>query len=209
MTPTNTNAYWEDRYARGGTSGRGSYGKFAQFKRDVINGFLKEFPVDSAIEFGCGDGSQLVQLEYPQYLGLDVSESAVALCRDRFKDDSTKSFRAYDALDTPAVPPEWVSDLALSLDVLYHLVEQEVFEKYLALLFESAREYVIVFSTDHAQRRFYTAPHVYHRPFSTVVAKTQPDWELFRTIHHPMGRIRRLLGNPYPDFYFYRRRGTD
>lgn len=29
--------YWEQRYAGGGTSGAGSYGKLAEFKAEIIN----------------------------------------------------------------------------------------------------------------------------------------------------------------------------
>ena len=32
--------YWEERYAAGGDSGRGSYGKDAAFKADVLNRFV-------------------------------------------------------------------------------------------------------------------------------------------------------------------------
>jgi len=32
-----SNKYWEERYAKGGNSGKGSYGKSAIFKADVIN----------------------------------------------------------------------------------------------------------------------------------------------------------------------------
>ena len=201
-----TNAYWEKRYAAGGTSGRGSYGKFAQFKRDTLNEFVRTHGVKSVIEFGCGDGGQLTLMNYPSYLGLDVSPSAVALCRERFQADSSKSFQAYDSMAIDEIPPAWHSDLALSLDVLYHLVERDVFEKYLALLFQSARDYVIIYSTNRERSGRFAAAHVRHRNFTDYVEATQSGWELFQTVPHPMGKLRRLLGSPYPDFYLYRKR---
>ncbi|GAJ08100.1 unnamed protein product, partial [marine sediment metagenome] len=51
--------YWESRYAGGGTSGAGSYGKPAEFKAQVLNSFVKDNGISSVIEFGCGDGNQL------------------------------------------------------------------------------------------------------------------------------------------------------
>ena len=51
--------YWDDRYARGGSSGDGSAGKFAAFKAEVLNGFVERHGVQSVIEFGSGDGGQL------------------------------------------------------------------------------------------------------------------------------------------------------
>ena len=206
MGRQNTNTYWENRYAAGGNSGKGSYGKFAQFKQEVLNALVEEFSIHSVVEFGCGDGSQLSHTEYPQYLGLDVAETAVTLCRERYNEDKTKSFEVYDSLETPSIPDAWKSDAALSLDVLYHLVEEEVFEKYLALLFGSAQQFVIVFSTNRKQGGLYTAPHVYHRVFTQLVEERYPEWELVRTIPHTMGRIRRFFGLAYPDFFVYRKR---
>jgi hypothetical protein len=51
--------YWIARYKRGGDSGRGSYGKLAQFKAGVINKFVEANKINTIIEFGCGDGNQL------------------------------------------------------------------------------------------------------------------------------------------------------
>ncbi len=89
--------YWERRYLRGRSSGDGSYGQLAEFKAEVLNQFVRENQVTSVIEFGCGDGHQLAIGEYPQYIGLDVSATAAAMCRDQFESDKTKSFFVYDS----------------------------------------------------------------------------------------------------------------
>ena len=52
--------YWEERYRNGGHSGDGSSGQLADFKAEVLNGFVKLYNVSSVIEFGCGDGKQLL-----------------------------------------------------------------------------------------------------------------------------------------------------
>ena len=85
-------AYWEGRYAGGGTSGAGSYGALAEFKAELLNAFVKDKSVKSVIEFGCGDGHQLSLASYPKYIGLDVSKTAIELCTERFRDDSDKRF---------------------------------------------------------------------------------------------------------------------
>ena len=61
-------AFWEQHYAQGGTSGAGSYGKYAEFKADILNRFVQENSVRSVIEFGCGDGNQLSLARYPSYV---------------------------------------------------------------------------------------------------------------------------------------------
>ncbi len=115
-------SYWEHRYTSGGTSGAGSYGEVARFKADFLNRFVTEHGIDSVIELGCGDGSQLALAEYPSYLGLDVSPKAVEICHARFAGDPTKSFVYYEPLhfhNNGAIS----ADLALSLDVVQHLVD--------------------------------------------------------------------------------------
>ena len=87
--------YWEDRYRSGGNSGVGSYGKFATFKADVMNGIVQSSPYRSFMEFGCGDGNQLSLISYPEYIGLDVSEKALALCQEKYRLDQTKKFQHY------------------------------------------------------------------------------------------------------------------
>jgi len=88
--------YWERNYARGGTSGPGSYHAAAEAKAAFLNDFVRTHEVRSVIEFGCGDGNQLSLADYPRYIGLDVSRSAIELCKRRFAGDATKSFFLYD-----------------------------------------------------------------------------------------------------------------
>src|SRR5262245_34936259 len=76
-------AYWDRRYAAGGTSGDGSYGHLAAFKARVLSTFVAENAITSCIEFGCGDGNQLGLIPWPRYIGLDVSVAAVTRCINR------------------------------------------------------------------------------------------------------------------------------
>src|SRR5437899_4317923 len=70
--PTNRVQFFGGR----ANSGLGSYDKLAEFKAEVLNGFVKENTIKSVIEYGCGDGNQLKFAEYPSYLGFDVSVKA-------------------------------------------------------------------------------------------------------------------------------------
>lgn len=60
----------------GGNSGAGSYNKIAIFKAKIMNQFVAENDIQHVIEFGFGDGAQLMRAKYPEYTGLDVSVSA-------------------------------------------------------------------------------------------------------------------------------------
>jgi SAM-dependent methyltransferase len=168
--------YWEQNYTRGENSGPGSYGVLAAAKAEFLNTFVRDRAVASVIEFGCGDGHQLSLARYPRYVGLDVSRSAVRICRDKFAADPSKSFFLYDGdcfVDRAGI---FVADLAMSLDVIYHLVEDAVFEAYMADLFAASRHYVVIYASNTFITG--TAPHVRHREFSVWVDQNCPQWRL-------------------------------
>ncbi len=64
----------------------------------------------------------------------------------------------------------------LSLDVIYHLVEDGVYESYLDDLFAAAVRFVIIYSTDKDEPR--RLPHVRHRRFTHHVAQRFADFSL-------------------------------
>ena len=189
--------YWESNYVRGGTSGGGSYGDLARGKAQFLNAFVRDHGVRSVTEFGCGDGHQLSLADYPQYAGLDVAPSAILLCKRRFADDPTKSFFRYDGECFADRCGLFAADLAISLDVVYHLVEDGVFETYMEHLFAAGGRYVVVYSTD--AERPGTAPHVRHRHFTPWVTRRFPQWQLAEVRPGPNSAPDRA------DFFVYQR----
>jgi SAM-dependent methyltransferase len=168
--------FWEENYSKGRTSGNGSYGALAEGKSRFLNNLVQERAVGSVIEFGCGDGNQLSLAEYPRYTGLDVSRTAVGLCQSRFAADTTKSFFLYDGACFTDRSGIFTADLALSLDVVYHLIEDRVFETYLGHLFAAGQRLVVIYSTNTEIGG--TAPHVRHRHFTHWVEAHCPQWRL-------------------------------
>ena len=162
--------YWERRYSAGGNSGAGSYALFAEFKAEVLNGFVAKHKVKTVIEFGCGDGNQLILANYPAYLGLDISSTAITKCQAMFKTATNKSFSLMSDYNGQK------ADLALSLDVIYHLIEDNVFEHYMRTLFDAAIRYVIIYASDSDDNRGYEGTHVRHRKFTNWINKNLPNW---------------------------------
>lgn len=175
-------SYWESRYAAGGNSGEGSYGSLAAFKAETINGLLKRFSLASAVEFGCGDGHQLSLINYPRYVGLDVSPAAIAICVRRFESDLTKSFFLYEPRAFRDGAGVFRSDVALSLDVIYHIVSDSVFEMYMSHLSDAASRVLIIYSTDVDRR---DSDHVRHRSFSKWMKSNRPEFRLEATVPNP------------------------
>lgn len=171
--------YWDDRYKTKRNSGSGSYGRLAVFKADILNAFVAENDLQTVIEFGCGDGNQLSLAAYPSYIGVDVSQTAVDLCARKFQQDDSKSFY----LTGQAEP--FTAQLSLSLDVIYHLVEDDVYEQYMRKLFDAALEYVVVYSSNYNDDFALGAKHVRHRKFTDWAARNAPDFELLKEISNP------------------------
>jgi SAM-dependent methyltransferase len=191
-------AYWENRYRAGGNSGAGSYNRLAEFKARFLNGFVEAKDIGSVIEFGCGDGNQLTLARYPSYVGVDVSNTALAQCRTRFATDHDKQFVHATMADGRR------AELALSLDVIFHLVEDHIFEGYMRDLFGAADRYVIVYASNKDEP--HSAQHVRHRQFTKWVAAHAPDWLLEQTVPnaHPFDAAD-PDNTSFADFYVFGR----
>lgn len=188
--------YWEERYISKGTSGAGSYGKYAEFKAENINSFVKKNDIKLVIEFGCGDGNQLSFFDFPNYIGLDVSKTAIKLCVERFKNDKRKSFFLYGPECFEDNHSVFKAELALSLNVIYHLIEDHIFEFYMKHLFSSSDKFVIIYSDDIDTKQAY---HEKHRQFSKWVETNLPEWKLINKIKN------RYPNESCADFFIYRR----
>jgi hypothetical protein len=197
MAYSDSAQFWEGNYAQGGTSGHGSYGALAEGKSLFLNELVGARAVGSVIEFGCGDGNQLALAEYPSYIGLDVSPTAIGLCKRRFADDAAKSFFRYDGTCFTDRAGIFRAELALSLDVVYHLTEDAVFETYLGHLFAAGQRLVVIYSTNTEIGG--TAPHVRHRHFTPWVEAACPQWRLTQVAQGPNTERARA------DFFVYER----
>ena len=164
----NAATYWEKRYAGGGNSGAGSYGDENKFKFSYIKSIIEKYGVSSVNDFGCGDGEQIQNLRTPYvdhevtYRGMDVSPTALNKCKARYENVSSFSFYS-DPSEMEA------ADLSLSLDVIYHIVDEDVYHTYLDTLFSKSNKYVLIYAMDHDAAR--KSSHMYSRAFVDYVVE--------------------------------------
>jgi len=192
--------FWETRYRAGGTSGAGSYGRLAAFKAAFVNDFAALNAVRSVIDLGCGDGALLDLLELPAYLGVDVSPTTLARCAARCAGHPGRRFEDFDRLgDRDA------AELGLSLDVIYHLVEDAVYIAYLDRLFGLSTRFALIYASnvDHD----WPAAHVRHRRFTDMIADRYPGWRLAAHVPNlfPYDPAR-PNDTSFADFFVYARR---
>src|SRR5450432_3377781 len=199
--------YWENHYKNGGNSGEGSYKHLAAFKADVLNNLFAEYNIHRVIEFGCGDGNLLSLLRVPVYIGLDISETILKKCILRFHSDSSKSFFLYNGNTFADNLHLFTSEAAISIDVLFHLVELNVYEKYLQNLFSCASKIVIIYSAD---KDFLPATeHELFRKFTVYIENHFPEWKLEKKIKnkYPVEEYGFQEGS-VADFYLFTKRGS-
>ena len=199
----NYSRYWEERYRSGRNSGAGSYGRLAEFKADFLNNFYERNSIASHIDFGVGDGNQLRLLKPPSYIGVDVSPTVINRARETFA-----THRQYRFLLTSELQGIDRCDLASSIDVIYHLIEDSVFEEYMRRLFLFARRFVIIYSSNIESLP--GAVHVKHRKFTQFVEDHLPEWRLVRHIPnlYPFDPSRRN-DTSFADFYVFAAPGEE
>lgn len=188
--------YWEERYRSGGTSGAGSYGEKAKYKAEIINYIIKQYGIKSVIEFGCGDGNNLKYYNIDKYIGFDVSKTAIKNCIKTYYADEKKTFIYYE--------PELFksgglkADLTLSLEVIFHLIEDDVYQKYMYDIFRSSSDFVLIFSSNYNEN-YNSVEHVKHREFLRNLDKK------FHLIDHITTPKNGILEELHSDFFLFKR----
>ena len=191
--------YWEKRYSIGGNSGPGSYGHLANFKALTLNKFVDENNITSVIEFGCGDGNQLTLANYLRYTGYDVSTVALEICKQKFNHDPSKFFFHISEHDNQK------ADLAISLDVIFHLTEDNIYEDYMHRLFSSALRFVVIYSSNQDESIKPESAHVRHRYFSAWIDNHYPQWKLLNIVANPYPYNGDSNTTSFSDFYIYQK----
>jgi cyclopropane fatty-acyl-phospholipid synthase-like methyltransferase len=191
--------YWEKRYLKGGDSGDGSYGKLAEFKAKIINRFVKINEIKTIIEWGCGDGNQLTYMNYPVYVGFDVSQAVIANCNKKFKKEENKTFLHIDEYTNQS------ATLTISLDVIFHLIEDHIFNDYMNRLFNSSQKFVIIYSSNTSEQ-FETVPkHFRQRKFTKWIKKYKSEFLQIDKIKNEYPYDINSGKGSVSDFYFFQK----
>ncbi len=96
--------------------------------------------------------------------------------------------------------------MTLSLDVIFHLIEDDVFHEYMRRLFLSAERYVIVYSSNHEGEQ--PAAHVKHRRFTDWVEIYHPNFMLVRHIPNRWPLVDDDQSQSFADFFIFEKLPT-
>lgn len=186
--------YWEERYVNGGNSGNGSYGFLAEYKRDFLNQFIVENNINSLLEYGCGDCNQLSMIDCDEIIGVDVSKTAIDICEkllpnSKFITISKGKF------------PKIKTDLLLSLDVIYHLIEDEVYDEYIKNIVNHGSEFLIIYSANFEDDGNFSK-HVKPRNFTKHNLLNQ-SYKLLKIVKNKYKSIDHNSGS-FSDWYIFK-----
>jgi glycosyltransferase involved in cell wall biosynthesis len=180
-----SNRYWENRYRTGGNSGAGSYNVLAQYKGHFLNAFAQSKALSSIAEMGSGDGNQLKYFAFENYTGFDVSKTVIERTQSMYRDKPNYKFVWLGDPSLDWELQEDAYDCALSLDVLYHLIDDQIYINYLDQLFSLSRRYVVIYASNFNGPDIRGASHVRHRKFTDDVAARFPQWKLLKLVENP------------------------
>ena len=138
--------FWNKKYSEGGISGKGSIGKYRNWKWGRI--YQVVGPFKSVVDVGCGD---LSFWQYPiankimkdkdfVYLGIDISDHIIS--RNR------KFAPQLNFICSPSHVPQDVSKVVVSLcmDLLFHIMDQGRFELTLENLCKYSEDWIVIYN---------------------------------------------------------------
>jgi len=200
-----SNKYWEDRYKNNETSGDGSYGNLAIFKGKIINSFIKEHNIKSILDLGCGDGNQLKHINTANinYIGVDPSTTIINKLKEIYKNDKNKNFIQLEMVMQNHYKLYNVkTELTLSCDVLFHLINLDIWEQHINNLFNISAKYVIIYAYDFNQD---WNNHCKSRRFTDFIREKYSNWQLIKVIknEYPLFEGCDDQNASMSDFYFY------
>ncbi len=151
---------------RPNNSGSGSRGELALFKASFINDFIKEKNIKSIIDFGCGDLYNASLFEVKEYLGIDIVDHQIP------HKVLAKSFKTTVArFDEIKIKKN--SDLVICLDVLYHILKDELeyLKNTLEKIFQTSNKYIIIYAQDSLdiKNNNMTPIHIYNSPWRQIL----------------------------------------
>lgn len=158
-----SNTYWENRYKKNGNSGEGSYGIHQEFKSGYINKIIPEYGIKTINELGVGDGNMLSHYKgFENFIGYDVSHSVIERCKKIFSDRD-------DLIFTNDINYLIPADLTMSIDVSYHIINDDLFKNHLDMLYNMSDKYILIYSTNKDEGD--GTAHVFHRKVADIFNK--------------------------------------
>jgi len=174
--------YWSERYSGGRSSGCGSEGIEAEWKREVIRFLIETHGVRSILDIGCGDG----QLMFPilaerddlDYMGVDIAQPIIE--QHTSQPPPTKSsarFKCMDACEGLKLGQSF--DMVIMMDVLFHVRNDFRHHQIMEAFYTSFNRVGLISYWNEKMKGADQANHCFHREIYV------PDGFRFATLGVP------------------------
>ena len=157
--------FWDFRYRTDPDlgSGVGSRGDSLAYKRNLLADQLDGLPDTEVVDVGCGDLEVTRNLQLSHYIGLDVSEAALGIAREKRPDWEFRHIRQCGDIPT--------ADYLICLDVLIHQPDERSFLELIDRLAGATRHCLIVSGYD-SPPEFTSQLTRYYEPLSAALHRT-------------------------------------
>jgi hypothetical protein len=137
--------FWNNKYFRGGISGKGSIGKYREWKWKTIDKVIGNF--HEVIDLGCGDmkfwdhkiGKKLMRQKDFLYIGVDISDYII---EKNSKRDRDRIFINQSSEISLGIR----SQVVFVLDLLFHIMDKERLIQTLKNVCYYAREWIVIYN---------------------------------------------------------------
>lgn len=135
----NNALFWNLRYALSPElgSGVGSRGDILKYKKRLIKYLTYDFKNKNIIDVGCGDLELTKEFDFENYLGLDISEESLKICKNKRPDWKFENISITDDSVKEA-------DLVMCFDVLIHQSSLSDFKEMISSIVSKSQNRVII-----------------------------------------------------------------
>jgi len=185
--------YWTQRYKRDGHCGWGSFGQWAEQKCNALRIAWDTIGFKTLLDIGCGDLSVISSCKTFKdrefsYSGLDGSEEIISMCKVKFPDINFVGMKISDLVKSDI---NTRFDMFLCFDVIFHIVEDELCQRFLYWLFNgSSRGIALSFLRSNNEYVGSERGHFIVRNFSNFSIPS--TWEQIRELGHDRLEFQRL-----------------
>ncbi|MCD6476962.1 MAG: sulfotransferase, partial [Candidatus Aenigmarchaeota archaeon] len=160
----NNKIFWDFRYSNSPElgSGWGSRGLPLIYKKEIIKEIVEYYKPNSILDVGCGDSEVTSDIKVDNYLGIDISQVVVDTLRAKYPK------RKYLCTDFLKVDLSEKSDLTICLDVVIHLSQKEIYQRFVKKLVNSTK-HVGIISGFEKEPTIKSEITFYHEPLSITL----------------------------------------
>jgi 2-polyprenyl-3-methyl-5-hydroxy-6-metoxy-1,4-benzoquinol methylase len=162
--------FWEDRYATNIQlgSGIGSREPYLSYKRELLIEILQKNNPSTILDVGCGDLEILKEIEFHNYIGVDLSPTILSRNRTIRPHWNFIQGNFLDITKNTAVR----GDLVICFDVLIHQHDPKTYYDFVKAIVDSTNSLGLISSYEWVPRKNYRSEiTAYHEPITITLKK--------------------------------------